>query len=175
MPKPDPVIIAPPGPVPPVTVRPARPSDARAAWAIEHAAFTEFDRFSPRRIAGLITNPRARAFVADSDGAVLGWIAALVRRGVHGPSGRIYTVAVSPDEAGRGIGRLLTAHTLGVLDAGGVERVCLEVRQENRRAIALYESLGFRVVRELPDYYADGAPGLRMARRRGAAPTPVSP
>lgn len=149
-----------------VVIRPAEPRDTAAAWAVERAAFAETDRFSLRQTAGLITNPRGRVFVAEDNGDIVGWIAMLTRRNRSGRSGRMYTVAVSPTQAGRGLGRRLAVHAVGTLDAEGVKRIYLEVRAENARAIALYESLGFRVVRHLPTYYGEDSPGLRMVRQR---------
>lgn len=157
----------------PAVVRPAQRGDAHGAWLVECAAFGEADRFSLRRIAGLIANPRARVFVAEAGAEVVGWAAVLTRAGAGGAvAGRLYTLAVSPTRAGRGLGRMLAAHAIVNLEAEGARLVSLEVRAENLRAIGLYESMGFRVTRRLPGYYA-GADGLRMVRRDG--PGAVSP
>ncbi len=150
---------------PPARIRRAEPRDTAAAWAVEQAAFAESDRFSLRQTAGLITNPRARVFVAEAEGDIVAWIAMLTRRGRSGVTGRLYTVAVSPSEAGRGLGRRLATHAVEALESEGVRRIYLEVRQENRRAIALYESMGFRVVQHLPMYYGEHSPGYRMLRQ----------
>ncbi len=155
----------------PAVVRLARRGDARGAWLVECVAFGEADRFTLRRIAGLIANPRARVFVAEAGAEVVGWAAVLLREDASGGrSGRLYTLAVSPTRAGRGLGRLLAEHAMSALE--GARVVSLEVRAENRRAIGLYESMGFRVTRRLPGYYA-GADGLRMVRRDG--PGAVNP
>lgn len=146
-------------------IRRAEPKDTAAAWAVEQAAFSESDRFSLRQTAGLITNPRARVFVAEAEGDIVAWIAMLTRRGRSGLTGRLYTVAVSPSEAGRGLGRRLATHAVEALEAEGVRRIYLEVRQENHRAITLYESMGFRIVRHLPMYYGEDSPGYRMLRQ----------
>jgi ribosomal protein S18 acetylase RimI-like enzyme len=145
-------------------IRPARPADAPAAWTIEAAVFNETERFSLRQTAALIANPRARVFVAESADRVVAWIAMLTRRSRSGTTGRLYTLAVAPDQAGRGLGRRLATHAVDRLEAEGVTRIYLEVRADNDPAIALYESMRFRTVQHLPGYYAPHTPALRMLR-----------
>lgn len=153
-------------------VRPAEARDIGPAWSVEQSAFTESDRFSLRQTAGLIVNPRARVFVAEHDGDIVAWIAMLTRdnraRRDAPPvrTGRLYTIAVSPDWAGRGLGRRMAAHAIGALDAEGLVQITLEVREENHRAIALYRSMGFVIRKRLPTYYGEASPGLRMVRER---------
>jgi ribosomal-protein-alanine N-acetyltransferase len=151
-----------PGREPACHIRRATDRDAGQAWAVEQAAFAESDRFSLRQTRGLIANPRGRVFVAEAGGDIVAWTAMLIRRTRAGASGRLYTIAVSPGWAGRGLGRRLAAHGIESLTREGIRRIYLEVRAENDRAIALYESMGFRVVRHLPTYYGEASPGLRM-------------
>jgi len=40
----------------------------------------------------------------------------------------------------------------------------LEVREDNRRAISIYEKAGFQRVGEEPNYYEDGMTAVRMTR-----------
>lgn len=153
-------------------IRPAGLRDIGPAWAVEQSAFAESDRFSLRQTAGLITNHRARVFVAEHDGDIVAWIAMLTRdnrarRDAPGVrTGRLYTIAVSPGWAGRGVGRRLATHAIDALDAEGVVLITLEVREENHRAIALYRSMGFVARKRLPTYYGEASPGLRMVRER---------
>lgn len=145
-------------------------------WAVETATFRESERFGPDQAARLVTNPRARVLVAEvggeMGGVVVGWAAMLIRRHRNGCSGRLYTIAVLPGFAGRGLGRRLATETLALIAGEGVGRVFLEVREDNAPAIALYESLGFRTVARLPGYYGESGPGLRM-RRDACQPAPV--
>lgn len=133
--------------------------------AIEALAFdSPFDRFSGRQIRRLIANPRARVCVSvDARDAVLGWCVSLIRAHKRSRSGRVYSVAVSPEHTGRGVGRAMLRWMVDQLDQAGVARVYLEVRTDNAGAIGLYHSEGFAIVRRLPGYYGDGD-GLRMRR-----------
>ena len=60
----------------------------------------------------------------------------------------------------QGVGRQLLARMLAMLRQRGVGRVYLEVRAENRRAIAMYEKCGFEKMRDLSGHYADGGDGV---------------
>ncbi len=148
-----------------LSVRLATLEDASAIISIENHAFTdEGDRFSLGQIRRLITNPRARVGVAIVEGQITGWCVGLIRTHVRSRSGRVYSVAVLPEMAGKGLGRELLNWSLATLQAEGVKRVYLEVRAANQFAINLYASAGFTKIADLPDYYGSKADGIRMRR-----------
>lgn len=150
---------------PNMTVRRATPEDASAIIAVENLAFTdESDRFSLGQIRRLIANPRARVGVAEIDGVIAGWCVGLIRSHLRWRSGRVYSVAVAPEMAGKGIGRALLNWSLDTLETEGVRRVYLEVRQSNQSAINLYASAGFVKIADLPAYYGPSVDGIRMRR-----------
>jgi len=55
----------------------------------------------------------------------------------------ILAMGIHPDHQGRGLGRALLEATLAWGDTHGIRRVELYCRDDNGRAIALYDSLGF--------------------------------
>jgi len=63
--------------------------------------------------------------------------------------GTIQNVAVVPEHRGAGLGRLLVLRCLAGFWQSGVQYVTLEVTANNRRAVALYERLGFRHTKTL--------------------------
>jgi ribosomal protein S18 acetylase RimI-like enzyme len=95
----------------------------------------------------------------------------------------VQQVMVHPDARGRGLARTLVAELVADARRHGVEVLTLDVRGNNHAAMALYESLGFRVRGRLPDFVAVGderwdrviySIDLRRpdapVRRHGAAP-----
>ncbi len=68
-------------------------------------------------------------------------------------SAELYNISVDPAYQGRGIGRMLLNHMLIRSRTMPVDRVFLEVRVSNQRAINLYQSVGFKQVGVRKDYY----------------------
>lgn len=65
----------------------------------------------------------------------------------------VLNICVAPAEQGGGHGRRLMTRLLDVARWHRAERVYLEVRPSNPRAIALYQSLGFAEIGRRPRYY----------------------
>lgn len=65
----------------------------------------------------------------------------------------VLNVCVLPGLHGRGYGRRIVKRLLDIARWHRAERVYLEVRPSNPRAIALYESLGFNEFGRRPNYY----------------------
>jgi [ribosomal protein S18]-alanine N-acetyltransferase len=76
----------------------------------------------------------------------------------------IHSVAVAPAQRGQGLAVALLKRIIQVLRRRGFRTVSLNVRQENKAAVDLYQKLGFQRVRRVNGYYEDGAPALRMRR-----------
>jgi ribosomal protein S18 acetylase RimI-like enzyme len=142
-------------------IRRARPSDADRLAQLEEEIFPS-DRMSRRSFAALSKRPSARVLVAWHGRDIAGYAILLTRCGIR--SARLYSLAVVPAAAGRGVGRRL----LSEVEAAAVRRCArhlrLEVRANNRRAIRLYEETGYRLIGRRPDYYSDGMTALLYAR-----------
>lgn len=65
----------------------------------------------------------------------------------------VMNIAVLPQARGRGLGKQLLSTALNELRQQGVSRCLLEVRESNRAALALYQSLGFGVDGVRKGYY----------------------
>lgn len=76
--------------------------------------------------------------------------------------GQIANIAVRADKRGVGIGKSLMIKLLEEAKAAGVERITLEVKDTNERAIRLYKSLGFTVEGLRKRYYANRYDALVM-------------
>jgi ribosomal-protein-alanine N-acetyltransferase len=143
-----------------VEFRPALASDADALDALERAAFAG-DRISRSSFRRLAASRSAAVTLAVSADGLEGYFVLLFRRGSR--IARLYSIAVRPDRTGAGFGRLMLGEAMAESIRRGGAELRLEVRPDNRGAIALYEKAGFTVTGRRERYYADGSPALTMA------------
>lgn len=141
-------------------IRRATLDDAAALLALEQ--HFPGDRMSRRSIRHLLRSASAAVWVAERDGGVLGALILLLHRGTQ--VARIYSVVVSPASRGEGLGRQLVETAERHARDGKKALVSLEVREDNRAALALYRRLGYNIGRRLPGYYEDGTDGLRLTK-----------
>lgn len=67
----------------------------------------------------------------------------------------ILNVAVEPTCRRQGIASAVLCYLVGIAQENAASFVALEVREHNQAAIALYESLGFEIIGQREQYYAD--------------------
>lgn len=145
-----------------VILRQATSNDLDALIQLEHRSFRE-DRISRRSFRRFLEMPRDRLIVAELDGQLAGYCLVLMNAATR--LARIYSIAVSPDARGRGIGeKLIQEAEREAVDAGRIV-MRLEVREDNDAAIALYRRLGYRQFGTYRDYYEDHGDALRFERR----------
>jgi ribosomal protein S18 acetylase RimI-like enzyme len=77
-------------------------------------------------------------------------------RATHRPHADVEKVAVAPAAQGRSIGRRLMVALIDAARTADVEVLTLDLRADNDRAAALYESLGFHRYGLLPRFVAVG-------------------
>ena len=149
-------------------IRTARASDVDALVALENDVF-DTDRISRRSFRQLIERETAETLVAEKDGHLAGYAMILFRNG----SGvaRLYSFAIGRDFSGFGLGRLLLERAERTAFDHGRMMLRLEVREDNDRAIRLYEQNGYRKIGRELDYYHDGMAALRYEKTlRGDVP-----
>ena len=142
-------------------VRTATVKDLDALVRLEKIGFTS-DQFDRDQILYLLSEANASAFIVEQDGQVSG--AAIMAWRKNAAIGRLYSIVIDPVFQGRGLGSKLLQICEDAAVERGCDRVGLEVRVDNERAIAMYERHGYAVTEPLPEYYADGSPGLRMVK-----------
>jgi ribosomal protein S18 acetylase RimI-like enzyme len=148
--------------VEPPVIRPARAGDLAALIRIEHSVF-EGDRLSRDSLRRFIKAPSVALLVGERAGGVSGYALTGFRRGSK--RARLYSIAADPGVALRGMGSALLAASEEAARVRGCECLCLEVRIDNARAIALYRRKGFVQTGREADYYEDGAEALRFEKR----------
>ena len=121
------------------------------------------DRISRASLSRLLGRDSAIVLVAETDGQVVGDAIVLFRTGFR--TARLYSMIVSPEHRGKGVARALLAQAEAAARERGSVSLRLEVREDNRAAIALYSSEGYEVIGGAPDYYEDGGGAIRMRKR----------
>jgi ribosomal-protein-alanine N-acetyltransferase len=144
-----------------LVVRAAGIGDLDAIAKLERDSFPE-DQVPRRSFAYYLRSPRRPVVAVTIEGELAGYVLIALSKG--GRSARIYSIAVDPRFARRGVGAALIAATERFAVRHEREAVTLEVRYDNAAAIALYEKCGFRPFGEHEDYYYDGAAALRYKK-----------
>jgi ribosomal protein S18 acetylase RimI-like enzyme len=148
----------------PVLIRPGEAADVDALVEIENAAFPT-DRLNHKAMRRSLRSPTISVLTAVCDGAPVGY--ALLHRRRRSSIVQLASIAVAASAAGQGIGgRLLEAAEREAARHGG-RRVRLEVRPDNKGALALYEAAGYRRFDTIEEYYSDGTPAWRYEKDLG--------
>jgi ribosomal-protein-alanine N-acetyltransferase len=111
--------------------------------------------WSRSMFAGELSKPSSiclGAFAADDEsGALVGYL--IVSRYVD--AWHVMNIAVDPDQRGRGVATMLLERLLDLTAEDARRGYTLEVRVSNRKAIDLYERLGFSARGMRRGYYTD--------------------
>ncbi len=154
----------------PPSLRSATQADLDALTALEERAFSG-DRLSRRSFRRFLGLGRASLLVLEERGVLSGYALVIYRSGTA--LARLYSIAVDPAAAGRGLG----ARLLAAAEEEAFERGCavmrLESRPDNVAAIALYKRRGYRQFGHYVDYYEDHADALRFQKWLIAKPLRV--
>ena len=135
--------------------------DLDALIALERGVFTT-DILSRRSFRRFLTAAGPTLLVAAADGRLAGYV--LVLYPPRSGHARLYSIAVAPHIARRGIGPLLLAAAEAAARRRGRRTMRLEVHEHNTRAIARYEKSGYRLFGRHPHYYDDRADALRFEK-----------
>lgn len=131
-----------------------------AVLAIEQASFGA-DAYPESLFRLYAADRRSLFLVAEKARAKVGYIIARADRW----GAEIVSVAVDPSWRKRGIGRALLSAAVRRMLRGNARSIRLMVRVDNSLAMKFYRSQGFRETGRVPDYYEDGAAGIRMKLR----------
>ncbi len=130
-----------------ITIRPMEIDDISEVTVIEESIFST--PWNETGFFSYLIRKDTLFLVAVEEGHIVGYCGSVLVL----DEGDITNVAVLESRQSRGIGRQLVQALLQKTGERSVTRMHLEVRQSNERAIALYESLGFRRIGIRPGYY----------------------
>lgn len=131
---------------PPAELRPMGDADVEAVAAIERSAY-EFPWSAGIFRDCLRAGYDCRVLVEDR--TIVGYGILSVGAG----EAHVLNVCIAPAHQGRSLGRRLVRRVIDLARWHRAERIFLEVRPSNERAIALYLSLGFNEIGKRPNYY----------------------
>lgn len=109
--------------------------------------------------------------VAERSGQIVGYAGLMCIR----PIADVQTIAVVPEEEGRGIGSAMLTELIRESRLRRAEDVLLEVRADNPRAQQLYRRYGFEQIHVRRRYYRDGVDALIMRLRLAPKPGETEP
>lgn len=97
-------------------------------------------------------------FIAYKNDTALGYLLWLQRKEYF----RLYSLAILPEHQNKRVASQLLTYSFEKLTCK--KYFSLEVKQNNNKAIGLYEKFGFKIVKNLPNYYED-SDGFLMRRK----------
>ena len=134
-----------------ISLRTFRPGTDDQAWlAVNNAAFAghpEQGNWDTPMLAQRLAEPwfsAADFLLYEEAGLLVGFCWTKVHVETRPPMGEIFVIGVDPAHHGKGLGRRLVVAGLDHLATRNVDTGMLYVDSTNERAIATYESLGFR-------------------------------
>jgi [ribosomal protein S18]-alanine N-acetyltransferase len=142
-------------------VRHAAPTDLADLIALENATFSS-DRLSPRQWRRHLASARAIILVVPGQDKLCAAAILFFRTGSR--VARLYSLAVSLEARGRGLGERLLSACEEETRQRGCSELRLEVRADNRAAQGLYHRRGYLLFGRHTGYYADGEDALRYQK-----------
>ncbi|MFA6192095.1 MAG: GNAT family N-acetyltransferase [Sulfurimonas sp.] len=97
-------------------------------------------------------------YLAEIDGNIAGYALTLIKR----RDAKIYSIGVSERYRGKKVALKLLEIVYRELQSLNFEKIVLEVRIDNERAIRLYKNFGFTIKKELKAFYLDGCNAYSM-------------
>jgi len=128
--------------------RPARAEDLPTFTRITAQAFHMPEADITWYVVGALSQANRRYYVGEIDGIVVGKIDVNLSE----DEGSILGFAVRPEYQGQGYGRQILAHTVQEILHSGRPNIWLEVSTDNKNALSLYQSCGFKETGSY-DYY----------------------
>ena len=119
---------------------------------IEEQCFDQ-EAFTKRQISYLLTDYNAIALMAKTDNDIAGFIITQLEVEENTEFGHIITINVAPKYRRQGTATKLLNEIENLLKQKGITQCRLEVREDNKHAIKLYQKLGYQTVGILENYY----------------------
>ncbi len=139
-----------------LNIRSLRKEDIQAIYEINKENFTT-DAWTIQGFERELYLSYSRSYVMEMDGQIVGYAIVWI---IHDEA-NIMTFAIKKDLWGKGMGRYLLDTVIQDVKHL-VNRILLDVRVSNLRAINLYKSAGFKIINVRYKYYSDGENAYQM-------------
>ncbi|MCK9336830.1 MAG: GNAT family N-acetyltransferase [Arcobacteraceae bacterium] len=140
-------------------IRLATKKDIPNLLEIEYSVFSEFDfRLSKENF--IYHQNKNHIYLVYEEDLICGYILFLEYKN----SLRIYSIAIKDKYSKKGYGTMLVEFLIN-LAKQKTKNLILEVKDDNQKAINLYNKLGFIAKKTLYQYYLDGKDGIKMVLR----------
>ena len=143
-------------------IRYATTADFDSLLAIDVASFPGGVAYDADELAYFMNHEGAETIVADVNGTVVAFLIMELHRTRR--TATIVTLDVHEGQRRQGHGSLLLKRSEKMLMDHGVEAYDLQVDVANRPAIAFYEKHGFKALRRIRNYYANGHDAFLMVK-----------
>jgi glutathione synthase/RimK-type ligase-like ATP-grasp enzyme/ribosomal protein S18 acetylase RimI-like enzyme len=146
-----------------ILIRYAEHADLDDLVHLENSSFN-YDRMTRRSLRHAISSPTGLVVVAENTkGNLVAYAVVFLDR--RNFLARLYSIAVSEEVRGLGIGRKLLLDVEQQVTKRGFHRIRLEGQVGPTGPLGFYRRLGYQHVESLPEYYEDGADAERMEKR----------
>jgi len=121
-------------------------------FEIEDHCFNQ-EAFTKRQIAYLLTDYNTIALVAKADSDIAGFVIAQEEIENNILYGHIITINVAPTYRRKGIATKLLKEIEDIFKQKGITECHLEVREDNKAALKLYQNSEYQKIGRLEKYY----------------------
>lgn len=135
-------------------------TDLDQIMKIEKISFPDRKAYSRSYFETLYRNYPQGFIIAEAENKVIGYTICRSRNGFA----EIISLAVDPDWREKGIGTKLINFLINHFKERGFKKIILHVRTENKKAIVFYQSLGFKILNIIENYYSNGKDSYLMKK-----------
>ncbi len=150
-----------------IRIRKAVPDDIGFLEYLENQSFLQYQQSSKKNILHGIQSEFQEIFIAeDHAGIPLG--AMILFK--YSKALRIYSIALLPEYQKKGFGDFLMKYVFELANRLHYERILLEVSASNPKLFQWYQSLGFKLIDKIADYYCLGEDAYKMEYKTNVLP-----
>jgi ribosomal-protein-alanine N-acetyltransferase len=143
-----------------VTLRPMKEDDISIIYEIERMSFPY--PFGEVLIGNIYYAAPELCYIVEHEQEIVGFLLGgytATPRQAH-----ILSFAIKPNYRGKGLGRKILEYFLEKTSILGYSSIKLEVQVDNKKAIKLYEELGFKMESRIRKYYQDDSDAFLMIK-----------